>query len=390
MSLANSQKTYQTSYLVSQRKLIKYLLFVNFSRRKAKNKENITNFVQFFPNLCYHGIKDNKDRGCESMKINFTTNDYLLTWNILFGSSLSKESQQVKEKLWNTYKKQYNEVENDKDILLEDYENFIPDDDTLYNLIFETELFKNIKENALINRKNIMEAYDHNKKKIDKYLNSILKVQLEKNYNVLVMDPNMDTVIRKNNSLTIGWGKREDQIDYNRTVSKIIKKLLSIHFSEIDDKYKVIKEAVLELAIDNELFTRLSGKSSYNEGHKAISSLKKQIYPYWLMYLGIKKEDFMSYMMRDNIVFEIDDYDYERDLRKLNFIEFVDFCIKNQKTILRYFKPQMIERKKEIQVDYDKTQSKLDYQNQEKSLDREYQFVINNQNNTNAQTLEII
>ncbi len=324
------------------------------------------------------------------MKINFTTNDYLLTWNILFGSSLSKESQQVKEKMWNTYKNQYNEIENDKNILLEDYENFIPDDDTLYNLIFETELFKSIKENAQLNRKNIMEAYDHNKKKIDKYLNSILKVQLEENYNVLVMDPNMDTVIRKNNSLTIGWGKREDRVDYNRTVSKIIKKLLSINFSQIDDKYKVIKEAILELAIDNELFTRLSGKSSYSEGHKAISSLKRQIYPYWLMYLGIKKEDFTSYMMRDKIAFEVDNYEYDKNLKKANLREFVDFCIENQKTILKYFRPQMIERQKEIKVNYDNKQSQKEYQAIQDLPKQEYQYIVNSKAVQQNQQLEII
>ena len=36
--------------------------------------------------------------------------------------------------------------------------------------------------------------------------------------------------------------------------------------------------------------------------------LNKQIYPYWLMYLGIKKEDMVKYMMRDKIAFEVKKY----------------------------------------------------------------------------------
>lgn len=271
------------------------------------------------------------------MKINFVTNDYLLTWNILFGASISLESHQFKQKLWMTYKKQYHAIEDDKEELLKDYQNFIPDDDTLYNLIFETEIFENVKKNAEKNRHNIMKVYDKNKKNIDNYLTEILKLKIDNTYNILVLDPVMDVILKRriNPNLNLGWGKREDEVDPSRTISKILKEIIFEIIGQVDSEYNEIRDAVLELAIDNEFYTRLTGRSNYNEGNKSLSFLKKQIYPYWLMYLGVNQEDFMSYMMRDRIAFEVDKYTYEKELKKINLKEFINFCITNQKIILR-------------------------------------------------------
>ena len=63
--------------------------------------------------------------------------------------------------------------------------------------------------------------------------------------------------------------------------------------------------------------------------------LKRWIYPYWLMYLGIPKDELLSRMMRDKIAFELDNYAYEKELVKMNLEEFIDFCIRNQKYIIR-------------------------------------------------------
>ena len=103
----------------------------------------------------------------------------------------------------------------------------------------------------------------------------------------------------------------------------------------IQKEYKEIVQAVLELAIHNELYTRISGKSNHLEGDNTLAFLKRQIYPYWLMYLGCDKEDMTHYMMRDQIAFDIDNYTIEKALKKIDLLEFIKFCIKNQKYIVR-------------------------------------------------------
>ena len=53
------------------------------------------------------------------------------------------------------------------------------------------------------------------------------------------------------------------------------------------------------------------------------------------MYLGIPQEEFPQYMMRDKIVFDERKYAYEKELKKMNIEEFIDFCIRNQKYMIR-------------------------------------------------------
>ena len=53
------------------------------------------------------------------------------------------------------------------------------------------------------------------------------------------------------------------------------------------------------------------------------------------MYLGVPKDEFDDYMKRDKIEFNKEKYAYEKELKNMNIEEFIDFCIRNQKYIIR-------------------------------------------------------
>ena len=53
------------------------------------------------------------------------------------------------------------------------------------------------------------------------------------------------------------------------------------------------------------------------------------------MYLGVHKEDFLKYMMRDNVAFEVEKYTYEKQFVKMDLEEFIDFCIRNKKIMFK-------------------------------------------------------
>ena len=76
------------------------------------------------------------------MNIEFMTNDYLLAWYLLFKPSFSEEIQRLKVKLYQNYSKQYLCLEKENIEILKYNQDFIPDDDTIYNIIFESEVFK--------------------------------------------------------------------------------------------------------------------------------------------------------------------------------------------------------------------------------------------------------
>ena len=67
----------------------------------------------------------------------FIVNDYALIWNLLFQASFSEGIYKLKQKLWDTYRNEYNETFRDKDLIMKDPKNFIPNDDTIYNIILE-------------------------------------------------------------------------------------------------------------------------------------------------------------------------------------------------------------------------------------------------------------
>ena len=82
------------------------------------------------------------------MNIKFLTSDYLIAWNILFTRSLTDVFKKSKEKLWNAYRDEYNNIYYEKDLILKDHKNYIPNNDTVYNAIMEKDEFKTIRKEA--------------------------------------------------------------------------------------------------------------------------------------------------------------------------------------------------------------------------------------------------
>lgn len=269
------------------------------------------------------------------MRLHFSTNDYLLTWNLLFGSSFSEEVHTFKQRLYKTYRNQYNRLEKDKNEMLLDIKNFIPDNDTIYNLVFETDIFSKLKEKSERHRMKLLKIWDQHKKNIDQNLKEILRFSLKEDYHIIALPPIMDSVLTVTDCNTMGWGNRNDLEDSGATLTNMVYCIVQNEIGNFDKSYKEFVDVVLELAIQNELYTRMSGKSNYLGGDPTLTFLKRQIYPYWLMYLGCEKEDFPGYMMRDGIAFEIDRYMVDENLKKMNLFDFIEFCIHNQKRIVR-------------------------------------------------------
>ena len=80
------------------------------------------------------------------MKLDIIINKHLLIWHLLYQSSVSMEVHKLKQKLWMDHKKEYTLVHKDKEIILKELDDFIPDDDTIYNLVETSQIFKKIKK----------------------------------------------------------------------------------------------------------------------------------------------------------------------------------------------------------------------------------------------------
>ncbi len=269
------------------------------------------------------------------MKLDITVNKYLLIWHLLYQSAVSDEVHKLKQKLWKEHKKEYSLVHKDKEEILKNMEDFIPDDNLIYDSIETSPLYKKIKQDTNRYRNNILAIWDQNRRKYNKEIASILKFELKKVYRICVIHPNLDVVETDYDTKTITVGKRIITRDHDNFLTYIIYKIMKNEIAVLKTDEQDILDVVTELAITNELYTRVTKESKYNIGKKDLRELKQKIYPFWLMYLGVPEEDFDKYMIRDNIFFDKTKYKYEKILRTIDIYSFIGFIIKNKRAIFK-------------------------------------------------------
>ena len=279
------------------------------------------------------------------MNLNFVLNDYVLIWNLLFSASISSNIQMFKQKLWKNYRHSYNDLFKEEEHILKDPKNYIPDDDTIFDMVRGSDIYKEIREETEKYRLDLLHTWDKLKKDLSTNLKDILRFDI-KLYHVLVVDKKLDVIgmnIPKSRRVnTITWGNRIDSDNYTLAIINIIEHILRKELSSYQVEYKDIVNAIIELAIDNELASRTLKRSVYLRGDKSLKYLKCQIYPYFLMYLGYSKEEILNRMMEDKIIFELDKYTFERGLATVDLKTFIDFCIKNQRHILKISELEVI------------------------------------------------
>ncbi len=272
------------------------------------------------------------------MNLNFVLNDYVLIWNLLFSASISSDIQSFKQKLWKNYRHSYNELYKEEELILKDPKNYIPDDDTIFDMVKASDIYKGIREETEKYRLDLLHTWDKIKKDLNKNLKEILRFDI-KLYHVLIVDKKLDVIgmkIPKSKRVnTITWGNRADSDNYTLAIINIIEHIVRKELATYKSEYKDIVDAIIELAIDNELTSRTLNKSVYLRGDSSLKYLKRQLYPYFLMYLGYSKEEILNRMMEDKIIFELDKYTFERGLATVDLKTFINFCIKNQKHILK-------------------------------------------------------
>ena len=269
------------------------------------------------------------------MNLNFIINDYILIWNVLFQASVSEPIYKLKQKLWDTYKEQYNNTYKDRVAILNDVKNYIPNDDTIYNIILESAEYQNIRKEEEKYRLEVIKLWN---KKISTQLKKITKQDF-KEYTVYLIDNRLEILelptIPNKDIKTIILGKKIPEEEPNKIIFLLLEAILKKEINKYKDIDKNIANAIIEMAIENELATNISNISHYWTSEEKLLSIKRQIYPFWLMYLGISKEEMPKYMNRDKIAFDVNKFPYEKDLKNLDITDFIDFCIQNKKRIIR-------------------------------------------------------
>ena len=284
------------------------------------------------------------------MNLEINVNDYLLAWYLLYGASLSKEIDKFKKTLYLKYKKEYNFCYKDRSEIIKYGKDFIPDNDVLYNAVMSSSLFKSLKKETIKHKNNITKMWEASSDEINVYVRDILRIAFPRVINVYIIHPRLEIGEYQKDYRSIVWGSEKDKYDVLIMLLTIVTKGL---LSEKIDYHnnKEIVDAIIELAVINEIGAKLSQKSSYDLGNEILKIIKRQIYPYWLMYLGyIDKESLLNKMINDRIGFDLEKYPIDKNIKKLNIETFTEFCIKNNKRILKLNNIMKMEREEEIEV----------------------------------------
>lgn len=265
------------------------------------------------------------------MKLSFIINKYLLMWYLLYQTSINEEIHKLKQKLWIDHKKQYSFLHGEKDNILNELDNYIPDDDVIFSLFEDSDIYKRIRTETNRYRLSLLEIWDLNRKNYFKELSNILKKDFNETYKVLVIHPSLNIIEVTDDLIIIG--KKITNRDKDNFLTYLFYKILKQKFNLLKYEDRDIINVILELITINELYTRITNESKYNYGKKELYELKKQIYPYWLMYLGIKEDKIDSYMIRDNFFFNKSDYKYDDTLEDMDIYDFIGFCIRHKRKI---------------------------------------------------------
>ena len=285
------------------------------------------------------------------MNLSVIVNDYLLAWYILYGASLSKEIDKFKKNLYTKYKKEYNFCYKDRGEIVKYGKDFIPDNDILYNAVLTSNLFKSLKKETVKHRNNIEKMWELNKDLINQEINNVIRIAFPKTISVYVIHPRFEITeySREQNSLI--WGSEKDKYDVLTIFLSLITKGILINSNVDTANNKEILNAVVELSVVNEIGKSISKNFNYDLGNPVLRIIKRQIYPFWLMYLGYTdKEKILNKMIDDKIGFDLEKYPLDRSLKKMNLELFLEYCIKNSKNILKLNNIIRIEKEEEIEV----------------------------------------
>ena len=124
------------------------------------------------------------------MNLNFIINDYILIWNILFQASVSEPIYKLKQRLWDTYKEQYNDTYKDRITILKDVKNYIPNDDTIYNIMLESKEYQKIKKETEKYRLEIINLWN---RKISNQIKKIIRKEIS-DYTVYLINDRLDVL----------------------------------------------------------------------------------------------------------------------------------------------------------------------------------------------------
>lgn len=212
------------------------------------------------------------------------------------------------------------------------YRTLIEDQDLMNKLspIFESDVFKKLYEETLIYRDEVASKWEKLEPIIKDYYTNTLGIEDEKEVLVNIVHPKCITGTN-NMKNEIFWGHKDGIEDFSYDVTYIMHEAMHCKYpweNGMSDNQYGVCHTLIELAIDNELRSRLGGNNNnYTQGHS--KKIREKLMPLWYTFLSQKdgtllhdiqeNEEFQKYMKLAQ----------SNNVQSMNFSELMKYCMEH-------------------------------------------------------------
>lgn len=281
------------------------------------------------------------------IKINFYANEYVIAKALVDKKGMRQTPEQIvniscylHKCFGDNFKKLANK--NEEELILKI---FSEEEKEFYDGIINTLIFLKMKKETIHNLNRIQKRWQEKSNYINKFLKKLLKTEINIETNVYCVHPNSCRgYVLENSTNDIIWGHVNGIENPNYDLVYLTHETLHYVFlrnKKWSKEREDVVHTIIELIADNELYTELSGKSKYHIGHRYLSKIKKEIYPYWLSFLNLSEEKLTKHIIEDGIITSKEEYEKAKNIindssfKRMNIYEFVNFCLNNTKKFVK-------------------------------------------------------
>lgn len=259
------------------------------------------------------------------MDFKFIINTDVLAIHLLTKLKDFREVKYELEKLRQMYPEEFNELFS---LSVDKYLNVDGRFKQMLEEFKKSEYFKKMYSETKKYKRFVLLGWKLNKKRINKFLSKILRINIDKTLNVYISHPYCS--IGYNSKGDIFWGHWQGERNIKHNLIYLVHEAMhtilpykNYYVREDFDK----NHAIIELISEYELKYFLYKKPDMDQGHEFLLKYRYKLYPYWLKYIGLSESEIQKRIKNDkvvNIVLPLE------ELSKLNIYEFVEFILNKE------------------------------------------------------------
>jgi hypothetical protein len=242
--------------------------------------------------------------------IEFKVDEDILARAIIRKSCMPKD---FADYLWDKYKPSYK--------ALKEYLNETDINESIIKEVKEQSFFCERLNGSRENLKRVQSCWENNKDKINKFLKSIMKVDIDLKVVGYIVDHKIGigTNLRNNDFV---WGHGLGVENFNYDLIYMTHEALHSFFDRDD-----ISHVIIQYITDIELCKFLNNTNEGYPTHSYLKDITERLYPYWNLYLNKSKEEISKDQEISKIYYNIEDFEEYRDeISNINIIEFIEFA----------------------------------------------------------------